>query len=47
MSYSLENDLLILIARSELNQNLRDRVSALLNKPLDWNYVIQTAEHMA
>ena len=45
MSYSLENDLLILIARSELSQNLRDRVSELLNKPLDWNYVIQTAEH--
>lgn len=45
MNYQLENELLVCIARRELNQNLREQLSELLNKNLDWNYLLKTAEH--
>src|SRR6185369_7373816 len=45
MSYQLENDLLLCIARRALSPLLSQRISGLLNKTLDWSYLLQTAEH--
>ncbi|HSE25374.1 MAG TPA: nucleotidyltransferase family protein [Pyrinomonadaceae bacterium] len=45
MSYQLENDLLLCIGRRALSPAISQRISGLLNKPLDWSYLLQTAEH--
>jgi hypothetical protein len=45
MSYQLENDLLLCIARRALSPEMSQRISGLLNKTLDWSYLLQTAEH--
>ena len=45
MNHQLENDLLLSIARRDLSPALSEQLAAPLNKTLDWNYLLPTAEH--
>ena len=45
MNHKLENDLLLCIARRDLDPTLSEQLATLLNKTLDWNYLLHTAEH--